>query len=69
MAEVHEESTLEREAGDENVLTDVESICTLSDTMSNYELSAELKADMSIRNIDEFNSCKESFTHRILKVV
>ena len=61
MAEVHQEAALERDAEVEDVLTDVESICTLSDSMSNYELSAELKADMSIRNLNELNSCKECF--------
>ena len=51
------------EIGANNVsdLTDVESICTVSDIMSNYELAAELKAAMSISNMHELNHCKERF--------
>lgn len=58
--EVFEKSEVEHQAENERLMTDVESICTLPDSMSNFELAAELKAAMSISNINEYNNCKAS---------
>ena len=61
MAQIQGVSELENGANNVSDLTDVESICTLSDVMSNYELAAELKSAMSISNMHELNHCKERF--------